>query len=153
MSRKDFYKIRLLKIPPPTPQAVSLLKQHSLLAHYTPIAASSEGSILLCNVERHASAPARFESLDVDDVQVVRRAHRSSRGRIQQCTPKISLALTSLDPRWVAQQLLLQRQSAHGGSPGPPSLSHTSVEASEKGTSRFLWRSFKAGCIHLSRYP
>ena len=58
--RVDFGKIRLLKIPPPTPQAVSLLKQHSLFAHYTPIAASSEGS-------RHASAPAHFESWGVDD--------------------------------------------------------------------------------------
>ena len=29
-----------------------------------------------------------------------RRPHRSSRGRVQQCTPKVSLALTSLDPRW-----------------------------------------------------
>ena len=43
-------------------KAVSLLKQHSLLARNTSLAASSEGSILLCNVERHASAPARSES-------------------------------------------------------------------------------------------
>ena len=75
-------------------KAVSLLKQDSLLAHNTPLAASSEGSILPCNVERHASAPARSESWGVVDVQVdftgiVLRAHRSSRGRIQQCTPMI----------------------------------------------------------------
>ena len=60
---------------------------------------------MLCNVERHASAPARSKSWGVIDVQVdftglVRRPHRSSRGRIQQCTPKVSLALSSLDPRW-----------------------------------------------------
>ena len=62
-------------------KAVSLLKQHSLLAPNTPLAASSEGSILLCNVERHASAPARSESWGVVDVQVdftglARRPHR-----------------------------------------------------------------------------
>ena len=50
-------------------KAVSLLKQHSL-ARNTPLAASSEGSILLCSVERHASAPARSESWGVVDVQV-----------------------------------------------------------------------------------
>ena len=60
---------------------------------------------MLCNVERHTSAPARSESWGVDDVQVdctglVLRPHRSSRGRVQLCTPKVSLALTSLDPRW-----------------------------------------------------
>ena len=60
---------------------------------------------MLCYVERHASAPARSESWGVVDVQVdftglVRRPHHSSRGRVQQCTPKVSLALTSLDPRW-----------------------------------------------------
>ena len=62
-------------------KAVSLLKQHSLLAPNTPLAASSEGSILLCNVERHASAPVRSESWGVVDVQVdftglARRPHR-----------------------------------------------------------------------------
>ena len=62
-------------------KAVSLLKQHSLLARNTPLAASSEGSILLCNVEKHASAPVRFESWGVVDVQVDftglgRRPHR-----------------------------------------------------------------------------
>ena len=39
---------------------------------------------------------------------LVRRPHRSSRGRVQQCTPKVSLALTSLDPCYgdeVVQQL------------------------------------------------
>ena len=99
-------------------EAVSLLKQHSLLARNTPLAASSAGSILLCNVESHASTPARSESWGVVDVLVeftglVRRPHRSSRGRVQQCTPKVSLALTSLDPKWgriiraivIAQQL------------------------------------------------
>ena len=49
-------------------KAVSLLKQHSLLARNTPLAASSEGSILLCNDERYASAPARSESWGVVDV-------------------------------------------------------------------------------------
>ena len=58
-----------------------------------------------CNVERHASAPPHSESWGVVDVRVdftglVRRPHRSSRGTVQQCTPKVSLAMTSLDPRW-----------------------------------------------------
>ena len=50
-------------------KAVSLLKQHSILARNTPLAASFEGSILLCNDYRHASAPARSESWGVVDVQ------------------------------------------------------------------------------------
>ena len=61
---------------------------------------------LLCNDYRHASAPARSESLGVVDVQVdftglaIIRPHRSSPDRVLQCTPKVSGALTSLDPRW-----------------------------------------------------
>ena len=60
---------------------------------------------MLCNVERHASAHSRSESWGVVDAQVdftglVRRPHRSSRDRVQQCTPTVSLTLTSLDPRW-----------------------------------------------------
>ena len=87
-------------------KGVSLLKQHySLLARNTPLAANSEGSILLCNIERHASASAHSESWGVVDLQVyftglVRRPHRSSRDSVQQCMLKVSLALTSLDPRW-----------------------------------------------------
>ena len=87
-------------------KAVSLLKRHSHLARNIPLAASYEGSISLCNVERYGSASARSESWGVVDVQVdftglVRRPHRSSRGRVQLCTPKVSLvAPTSLDPRW-----------------------------------------------------
>ena len=85
-------------------KAVSLLKQYSLLRN-TPLAASSEGSILLYIIETHASAFARSESWGVVDVQVDftglgRRAHRSSWDKVQQYTPKVSLALTSLDPRW-----------------------------------------------------
>ena len=62
---------------------------------------------MLCNDYRHASAPARSESWGVDDVQVdftglaIIRPHRSSPDRVvRQCTPKVSGALTSLDPKW-----------------------------------------------------
>ena len=50
--------------------------------------------------------------MQVDFTGLVRHPHHFSRGRVLQCTPKVSLALTSLDPRWgriirdeVAQQL------------------------------------------------
>ena len=74
-------------------KAVSLLEWHSLLAHHTAPAASFEGSILLCNDYRNASAPARSESWGVVDVQVdftglaIIRPHRSSQDRVRQCTP------------------------------------------------------------------
>ena len=51
-------------------KAVSLLERHSLLTRDITPAASFEGSILLCNDYRHASAPARSESWGVVDVQV-----------------------------------------------------------------------------------
>ena len=38
--------------------------------------------------------------MQVDFTGLVLRAHRSSRDRVLQCTPKVSLTLTSLDPRW-----------------------------------------------------
>ena len=50
-------------------KVVSRLKWHSLFAHNTAPTASFEGSILLCNDHRHASAPARAESWGVVDVQ------------------------------------------------------------------------------------
>ena len=53
------------------PAIDSGLKAVSLLvAHHTALAASFEGSILLCNDYRHASPPARSESWGVVDVQV-----------------------------------------------------------------------------------
>ena len=61
---------------------------------------------MLCNDYRHASAPARSESWGGVYVQVdftglaIIRPHRSSPNRVRQCTPKVSVALTSLDPRW-----------------------------------------------------
>ena len=61
---------------------------------------------MLCNDYRHASAHARSESWVVVDVQVdftrlaIIRPHRSSPDRVRQCTPKVSGAPTSLDPRW-----------------------------------------------------
>ena len=61
---------------------------------------------MLCNDDRHASAPARSESWGVVDEQVdftglaIIRPHRSSPDRVPQCTPKVSGSLTSLDPRW-----------------------------------------------------
>ena len=80
----------------------------SLFAHNNTPAASFEGSILLCNDYRHhASAPARSESWGVVvDVQVdftglaIIRPHRSLPDMALQYTPKVSGALTSLDPRW-----------------------------------------------------
>ena len=82
-------------------KAVSLLKSHSLFARNTAPAVGFEGSILLCN-----RAPARSENWGVVDVQVdstglaIIRPHRSSPDKVRQCTPKVSGALTSLDPRW-----------------------------------------------------
>ena len=61
---------------------------------------------MLCHDYRHASAPARSESWGVDDVHVdftglaIIRPHGSSPDRVRQCTPKVSGALTSLDPWW-----------------------------------------------------
>ena len=88
------------------PKAVSLIKWHSLFAHNTAPAASFEGSTMLCNDDRHTSAPTRSESWGADDMQVdftglsFIRPYRSSPDRVRQCTPKVSGALTSLDPRW-----------------------------------------------------
>ena len=82
-------------------KAVSLRQSHSIFAHNTAPAASFEGSIMLCNDYRHASAPARSESWGVDEVHVdftglaIIRPHRSSPDRVRQCTPKVSGALTS----------------------------------------------------------
>ena len=65
-------------------KAVSLLERHSLLAYNITPAACVEGSALLCNDYRHASAPARSESWGVVDVQVdftglaIIRPHHSS---------------------------------------------------------------------------
>ena len=36
----------------------------------------------------------------VQDIIDDKRAANRKRGRVQQCTPNVSLALTSLDPRW-----------------------------------------------------
>ena len=71
-------------------KAISLLERHSLLAHHTAPAASFEGSILLCNDYRHASAPARWGVVDVQvDITglAIIRPHRSSQDRARQRTP------------------------------------------------------------------
>ena len=61
---------------------------------------------MLYNNYRHTLAPARSESWGMVDVQAdftglaIKHPHRSSPDWARQCTPKVSGALTSLDPRW-----------------------------------------------------
>ena len=72
---------------------------YGLFAHNTAPAASIKGSILLCNDYRHASEVVDDVQLDINGLAII-RPHRSSPIRARQYTPKVSGALTSLDPRW-----------------------------------------------------
>ena len=77
---------------------------------------------MLCNDYRHASAPARSKSVQVDFTGLaIIRPHRSLRHRVRQCTPEVSGAMISRDPRWGRNsRVLLLNSSSKRRIPNDP---------------------------------